>query len=48
MSYKDLFAVGVRLVGVWLVTRGIVYVAAFVDGKLYPAFGSSSGQRRRT
>jgi hypothetical protein len=36
MKCKDLFAVGVRLFGVWLVTVGITYVAAFVDGKLYP------------
>jgi hypothetical protein len=36
MKCKDVFALGVRLFGVWLVTNGIVYVAAFVDGKLYP------------
>jgi hypothetical protein len=36
MNYKELFALGVRLFGVWLVTTGITYVAGFVDGKLYP------------
>ena len=36
MKCKDLFALGVRLFGVWLITNGIVYVAAFIDGKLYP------------
>ena len=37
MKCRDLFALGVRLFGVWLITGGIVYVAAFIDGKLYPA-----------
>jgi hypothetical protein len=37
MKCKDWFALGVRLFGVWLITTGITYVAAFVDGKLYPA-----------
>ncbi len=36
MNYKELFALGVRLFGVWLMTTGVMYVAAFVDGKLYP------------
>jgi hypothetical protein len=37
MASRDLFAVGVRLFGVWLIARGATYAAAFVDGKLYPA-----------
>jgi hypothetical protein len=37
MASRELFTVGVRLFGVWLITRGATYVAAFVDGKLYPA-----------
>ena len=37
MSCKDLFALGVRLFGVWLITRGLVYLEAFIDIKLYPA-----------
>ncbi len=37
MRYRHWFALGVRLFGVWLITRGIVYVAAFIDWKLYPA-----------
>jgi len=36
MKYKNLFALGVRLFGVWLITRGVAFVAAFVDLKLYP------------
>jgi hypothetical protein len=36
MASRELFAVGVRLFGVWLITRGATYAAAFVDGKLYP------------
>ena len=37
MKCKDLFALGVRLLGVWLVMRGLLYVEAFVDGQLYPS-----------
>ncbi len=37
MNCKDLFALGVRLFGVWLIMNGIFYVAGFIDGKLYPA-----------
>jgi hypothetical protein len=37
MKCRDLFALGVRLLGVWLVMRGLLYVEAFVDGKLYPS-----------
>jgi hypothetical protein len=36
MSCKDLFALGVRLFGVWLITHGVWYVAGFADVKLYP------------
>jgi hypothetical protein len=36
MKYKEMFALGVRLFGVWLMTTGVTYVAGFVDGKLYP------------
>jgi hypothetical protein len=36
MRCKDLFALGVRLFGVWLITRGVTYVEMFVDYKLYP------------
>jgi hypothetical protein len=37
VSCKDLFALGVRLIGIWLITRGIMYVEGFADVKLYPA-----------
>jgi len=37
MQCKDLFALGVRLFGIWLITRGLSYVEAFADMKLYPA-----------
>ena len=36
MRYRDLFALGVRLIGIWLITRGLTYVEAFADMKLYP------------
>ncbi|MFI5459112.1 MAG: hypothetical protein ACHRXM_27095 [Isosphaerales bacterium] len=36
MRCKNLFALGVRLIGVWLMTRGITYVASFAELKLYP------------
>ena len=36
MRIRDLFGLGVRLFGVWLVCRGATYVAAFADYKLYP------------
>ncbi len=36
MRYRDLFALGVRLIGIWLITRGLTYVEAFADTKLYP------------
>ena len=39
MRSPDWFALGVRLFGVWLITRGAVYVAQFLDTKLYPASG---------
>lgn len=37
MKHRDLFALGVRLFGIWLICRGVTGVASFVDGKLYPA-----------
>ncbi len=37
MRYPDLFALGVRLFGVWLVTQGATYFSAFADSKLYPS-----------
>lgn len=37
MTCKDLFALGVRLFGIWLITRGTPYLSGFIDGKLYPA-----------
>jgi hypothetical protein len=37
MAPRELFAVGVRLFGVWLIARGATYAAGFIDGKLYPA-----------
>jgi hypothetical protein len=37
MRCRDLFALGVRLLGIWLITRGIYYVEGFADVKLYPA-----------
>lgn len=37
MRPRDLFAVGVRLFGVWMLCRGATYVASFIDQKLYPA-----------
>jgi hypothetical protein len=36
MSHRELFGVGVRLFGVWLITRGVNYLGAFADAKLYP------------
>ena len=36
MRYKDLFALGVRLFGVWLITIGVAGVATFFEVKLYP------------
>jgi hypothetical protein len=39
MRYRDLFALGVRLFGIWLITRGLTYVGAFIDVKLYPVSG---------
>ena len=41
MTCRDLFALGVRLLGVWLIVRGFAYVEGFVDFKLYPNFGQS-------
>jgi hypothetical protein len=37
MRYRKLFALGVRLFGVWLISRGVASVEAFADVKLYPA-----------
>src|SRR5438046_1647190 len=37
MLCKDLFALGVRLFGIWLIMRGLLYVESFADMKLYPA-----------
>jgi hypothetical protein len=36
MNQRELFGVGVRLFGIWLITQGVSYFAAFVDMKLYP------------
>lgn len=36
MTCKNLFALGVRLFGIWLITNAVTYVAAFADLKLYP------------
>jgi hypothetical protein len=36
MKYCELFAVGVRLFGVWLLIQGAYYIEAFADVKLYP------------
>ena len=36
MNYREQFALGVRLFGVWLITRGVYYIAGFADMKLYP------------
>ena len=36
INCKELFALGVRLFGIWLVVRGLFYVETFVDSKLYP------------
>ncbi len=36
MRYRELFALGVRLFGIWLMTRGLTYVEGFADWKLYP------------
>jgi hypothetical protein len=47
MTSRDLFALGVRLLGAWLIARGLVYVEGFIDFKLYPnsdrALYSSAG-----
>jgi hypothetical protein len=37
MRIRDLFGLGVRLFGVWLICRGATYLATFVDLKLYPS-----------
>ena len=37
MRIRDLFGLGVRLFGVWLICRGAAYVEFFADTKLYPA-----------
>ena len=39
MRYRNLFAVGVRLFGIWAITRGLFYVEGFADAKLYPVAG---------
>ena len=36
INFKELFALGVRLSGVWLIVRGMAYFESFVDVKLYP------------
>ena len=36
MGPRDWFALGVRLFGIWLIARGMTYVASFADLKLYP------------
>ena len=36
MRHRELFALGVRLFGVWLITRSVFYVEGFADVKLYP------------
>lgn len=46
MRARDLFGVGVRLFGVWLICRGMVNVATFTYTKLYAgsdreAYGAS-------
>jgi hypothetical protein len=47
MTCRDLFALGVRLFGIWLITRGLMYVEGFADFKMYPnsdrAFHSAAG-----
>jgi hypothetical protein len=47
MSCRDLFGLGVRLFGAWLITRGLIYVEGFADFKMYPnsdrAFHSAAG-----
>ena len=37
MTCRDLFALGVRLLGAWLIVRGLGYVEGFIDIKLYPS-----------
>jgi hypothetical protein len=37
MTCKDLFALGVRLFGVWLIVRVLTNLESFVDLKLYPS-----------
>src|SRR4051794_19888002 len=37
MKARDLFGLGVRLLGVWLICRCSPYVSSFIDIKLYPA-----------
>jgi hypothetical protein len=37
MRIRDLFGLGVRLFGVWLICRGATYLSSFVDLKLYPS-----------
>ena len=37
MKPRDLFGVGVRLLGVWLLYHGATYIAGYADLKLFPA-----------
>jgi hypothetical protein len=39
MRYRNLFALGVRLFGIWLITRGFYSVAIFADAKIYSVTG---------
>ena len=39
MTPRDLFGLGVRFLGIWLLFRGTTYVSMFVHGKLYPDSG---------
>jgi hypothetical protein len=35
MTSREWFVLGIRLFGLWLVTRGVAYVAMFADVKLH-------------
>ena len=39
MRYRNQFALGVRLFGIWLITRGFYSVAIFADAKIYSVAG---------
>ena len=37
MKPRELFSLGIRLLGVWLLYQGATYIAGFADMKLFPS-----------